>query len=49
MHLHLGTEHVKQVKGETDILCVAVEVDHYLVAAVLAGQVETWYVLGGAL
>jgi len=37
MHLHLCTEHVKQIEGKADILSIAMEVEYNFVTAILAG------------
>ena len=45
VHLHLSSEHVEQIEGKTDILRVPVEINHDLVASILAGQVQAWDIL----
>ena len=45
VHLHLSTEHVKEVEGEPNVFCISMEIDHYLIASVFTGQVQTRDVL----
>ena len=45
MHLHLSAEHVEQVKGQSNILCVTVEIYDHFVATIFAWKVQAGYVL----
>jgi hypothetical protein len=45
MHLHPLPEQIEQVKGQPNVLRIAMEVEYHLVASLLMGQVKTWDVL----
>ena len=45
MHLHLGSKHVQQIERQADIFSISVEVKHYFVATIFAGEVQAWYIL----
>jgi hypothetical protein len=44
MHAHLLSEHIQQVKCQSDVFCVAVEVDNNFIATGVTRKVQARYV-----